>query len=111
MSVIGPGNIASLNLAGSLAGAQRTNAADGEQKADAADRRFQLDQRALSAKSLGDVAETDRSADRDADGRTPYQDAERTVRADDKGRDEPPRSLRAAADAFGERGSQLDLEA
>ena len=110
MSAIG-GNIGSLNIVGSLAGAQRNNAADGELKTAAAERQFQLDQKAMSAKSLGDVAQMDHSSDRDADGRMPYQAPERTPAAAEQDENKSRQSVRHAPDALGERGCRLDLEA
>lgn len=109
MSVLGSSSIGGLNLAGSLAGAQRNNAGDDEVKATAADRKFQQDQKAQSAQSLGDVAQTDRSADRDADGRLPYHPHARPDARDADNNEDGEQPV--SADAFGERGRRLDLQA
>ena len=104
MSTIGPGSIGSLNLAGSLAGAQTNRTDTKDAKARAAERTLQIDQEAMSSRDLDDVAETDRSADRDADGRRPYEASGRGPS------EEPPRSPRAV-DTEGELGASLDLDA
>ena len=75
MSSIGSGNIGALNLAGSLAGTQKSSGTQtNDNKAEAAAQKFQLDQKALSEKTQ-DVAEADLSPDRDADGRSDYHDS------------------------------------
>jgi hypothetical protein len=111
VSTVNTGNLSSINLAGSLAGALRNNSTEGESKAAAADRKFQLDQKAMSARSLGDIAEADRSADRDADGRQAYQRPDRPGAVEEQDSGETQRNAPPAPDAFGERGSRLDLEA
>ena len=111
MSAIGPGSIGALNIAGSFAGSQRSSETQTDRaKAESADQKFQIDQKAMSAHSLGDVAETDLSAERDPDGRMPYGElAEKR----DSAELEEERRLRSGGseDAFGERGGSLDLEA
>ena len=114
MSAIGPGNIGALNIAGSFAGAQRTEAEADRTKEAAAGRKFKIDQQAMSAHGSDDVAETDLSADRDADGH--YLPGERTDQqtADDRSADNAKQQadrIRRAADANGERGTTLDLNA
>jgi len=109
MSSIGPGNIGALNLVGSFAGAQRANADVDGAKAESADRKFQIDQRALSSDSLENVGEPELSSDRDADGRLLYAENESEERKDREEGDQAPR--RSHPDAYGESGRLLDLEA
>jgi len=106
MSILGPANLGMLNLAGSVAGAQRTSAAEADRTREAAaERSFQIDQKTMSARSLSDVGETDLSPERDADGRLPYGG----------GPSEPQPELldepRCSSDPSGERGRSLDLRA
>lgn len=110
MSTIGPGNIGALNLAGSFAGAQRSDAHTDRNKADSALQKFKVDQQAMAAHSADDVAEADLSHERDADGRLPYG---RTPRPDhlDEDSDERRNEWQRGADAFGDCGRSLDLEA
>ena len=109
MSAIGPGNIGALNLAGSAAGAQRAEADTNQNRADAAGRKFQIDQKKLSSQSLDDVAETELSSERDPDGRLPYErnHSEQSERDNSDAKEKSDR----APDAFGDRGNSLDLEA
>lgn len=109
MSAIGPGSIGALNLAGSVAGTQRAQTDSKEIKSDAAAAQFQIDQRSLSARGLDDVAESEMSPDRDADGRqlfggAPHQDSDEEPRPDSQ--QHGPRN----SDALGERGNSIDLE-
>ncbi len=110
MSAIGPGNIGSLNLAGSFAGAQRSDADTDRNKASSAEQKFQIDQRTMSSHSTGDVAEADFSSERDADGRLSYPE---TPRPDDESEDpdESQEQRRRALDVLDGRGTSLDLEA
>lgn len=109
MSVIGPGNIGALNIAGSFAGAQKTEAAEDRNKAESADRRGEADQLALTAQTLDDVGEADLTPERDPDGRLPYSASTSDSQLDE---DEPTKGEPVGApDAFGERGNVLDLEA
>ena len=108
MSAIGPGTVGSLNLAGSLAGAQQTRAHGDRTKAEGSQRTFQIDQQTLSAHGLDDVAEAELSRDRDADGRLPYERQEPGGSRDQSSRSSA--QPQPAPDAFGERGRTLDLE-
>ncbi len=113
MSSIGPSNPAALNLAGSFAGAQRTSAQQDEAQAQQAAQRFQVDQ---SDSNDQDVAEADMDADRDADGRQGYyvaaEDQQSQQSDPETGGDSAPGgSVKHAPDAFGERGTRLDLDA
>ena len=111
MSAIGPGSIGALNLAGSLAGSQRNGAEADRIKSDAAERKFQIDQREMSAHSLDDVSETGLSADRDADGRQLHGESPEQGQTTDEMPSRPAKTLRRGQDALGERGRLLDLEA
>jgi len=108
MSTIGPGSIGAMNLAGSFAGAQRSDAHTDRNKANAAEQKFAIDQRAMAAHSSDDVAEADLSHERDADGRQPYR---RTPDAQGDDSDERQEQPQHGPDAFEERGRSLDLEA
>lgn len=110
MSILGPGNIGALNLAGSIAGTQRNGAAADREKEVAADRNNQINQQAQAAHNHEDIAETDLNADRDADGRLLYAEAPGSGEAGETSEDAPKDPLRPT-DAFGERGNTLDLEA
>jgi hypothetical protein len=113
MSVIGPGSLGSFNLAGSVAGSQRNNSGEDRVKETSADRKFQADQRTMSASSLEDVAETDLLSERDPDGRLPYSSPDHEeqdsleLSTPDQSSNQPHRN----ADAFGERGIRLDVDA
>jgi len=111
MSSIGPSNPVATNLASSFAGAQRTNSQQDEAKTGQSAQKFQ----AAQAEALDkDVAEANMDADRDADGRLGYELNEHppTEEAgnDDDG-DSTSKSIPHAPDAFGERGTTLDLDA
>jgi hypothetical protein len=108
MSTIGPGSIGALNIAGSFAGAQRTESQADGAKAAAAQRKFQVDQNAMSAHALEDVGEADLTSERDPDGRLPYGAGRRSEQGDD---DDSQQTAPRPQDAFGERGATLDLEA
>ena len=107
MSSIGPGNIGALNLAGSFAGARRGEVNTDRDKASSAEQKFKLDQQAMS---LDDVAETELSSERDADGRLPYTQMTPPEAPSEEDQEQQSQPL-PAPDAFGERGASLDLEA
>ena len=113
MSVMGPGSLGSFNLAGSVAGSQRNNSSEDRLKETSADRKFQADQRTLSARSLEDVAETDLLSERDPDGRLPYSTLEHEEQdvSEPSLTDHSSRQSRRNSDALGERGISLDVEA
>ncbi|HID22971.1 MAG TPA: hypothetical protein EYP14_11305 [Planctomycetaceae bacterium] len=108
MSAIGPGTLGALNVAGSAAGAQHSQAHVDRTREESAQRTFQVDQQLLSSRDVDDVAETLLSRDRDADGRLPYEPPAEGSAEDEE--TTPPSSKRSP-DAFGERGRALDLEA
>jgi hypothetical protein len=117
MSVIGPGSLGAINLAGSVAGGVRTSGAETDRMQETgAQRTTESNVKALASRSLEDIGETDQSADRDADGRMPlgYSDAEETTEPLPLGDDNRPRDRHKharAIDADGVRGRRLDLEA
>lgn len=120
MSVLGPGNLGSLGIASSIAGAQNTNSGQvDELKKQSAERSAQIDRKAAAVKSLEDVDAAESSSDRDADGRMPFGAAlhdESSTQND--ATDDPENSAtekqqhpRRSADPSGERGHSLDLDA
>ena len=113
MSVIGPGSLGAFNLAGSVAGSQRNNSGEDRVKETSSDRKFQADQRTMSANSLEDVSETDLLSERDPDGRLPYSafEHEEQDSLELSTTDQSSRQSRRNSDAFGERGISLDVEA
>lgn len=113
MSVIGPGSLGAIHLAGSAAGSQRTQAGDDDVKASAADRKMQADRDRQAAASHEDVAEADLMSERDADGRLPWSYEEEDLQQDsasEEGGSGGSGRRRKTSDAFGERGTRLDLE-
>lgn len=114
MSIIGPGSLGAINLAGSVAGAQRNSADADRVQEGAAERKLNSDLQALAAKSLDDVGQADESHDRDADGRLPFGYGERAPSADedefDPAASSPLSSRPPARDADGIRGRLLDVE-
>ncbi|MEX0704022.1 MAG: hypothetical protein WD069_18120 [Planctomycetales bacterium] len=112
MSGIGSTGVGGLSIASSVAGTQRSGTDTERVQANAEAARFRSEREAQANRSLGDVTETENSPDRDADGRLLHDDdgtARRRRRLPDAGAltDDAPR----AADADGERGAALDLEA
>jgi flagellar hook-basal body complex protein FliE len=117
MSSIGAATAAGLNVVGSIVGSSRPDAATDHSKASAAQQKMQSDFDAKLGASLDDVADAQFSADRDADGRQMYErrapglhDAIETA-TDDAPESSTPISRNHAADAFGDRGNALDIDA
>ncbi len=108
MSSVGFGPAGIPPLVSSTAGAagQQRTANAGQQSADAAQRKFAMDQQALTAKAVGDVGAMDESGDRDADGRQPWMRQQAGSGPDGKPGNPTPK----APDPDGERGGMLDLE-
>jgi len=108
MSAIGSPGLGAINLAGSLAGVQKNEASSDRVKESNSARKFQVDQQSMSAESMGDVSDPGFSTDRDPDGRQSSVPSR-------SGQDEDPSpssaESRHAPDAFGERGTLLDLDA
>lgn len=113
MSAIGPASFNAINLAGSVAGSQQNNASEDRVKEAGADRKFQLDQKAMATSSTEDVAETDLETDRDADGRQLYDFDEHEASQEHESIEDnhPGRKRVRTPDAFEERGLSLDIEA
>lgn len=110
MSSIGATNIGAMNLAGSAAGTQRGGTDSDRVAQNAANQKAVGDRNAQSARALGDVSETDLSADRDADGRGPFGSMSRPE-AEPDGDDSAVPRRQQTPDASGERGNSLDLRA
>lgn len=115
MSSIGPGSLGAINLAGSLAGAQRNTGDADRLKQSAAQRNASVDLNEKAAQSIQGIGETDESADRDADGRSPYDfvdgDEHSASDSEDPSRTTTPPARLRAEDVDGNRGVHLDLEA
>jgi len=110
MSTIGSASATSLGLAGSIVGSSIPDAAANQSKAASAEQRARVDQNDIQSKSIDDVADPEFGSDRDADGRLLYRrpgQAADQGDADSTGDETPARP----ADAFGDRGKSLDIEA
>lgn len=107
MSSVGFGPAGIPPLVSSTAGAagQQRVAGANQQSTEAAQRKFAVDQNALTAKAVGDIGAMDESGDRDADGRQPWA-LQKRGKGGASGQQTPK-----APDPDGERGGQLDLEA
>jgi hypothetical protein len=108
MSAIGGGGMNIGPLVGSSAGVsgQRRVGETARQQAEAAERKFELDQQALTERAVGDIGASDEANDRDADGRQPW-----TIVRRRPSRGGASSSDSRATDADAECGSQLDLDA
>ncbi|MAG93102.1 MAG: hypothetical protein CMJ48_05070 [Planctomycetaceae bacterium] len=114
MSTIGPGSVGGFNLAGSIAGTGRTDAADAKAKTEATAQNSSSEIRERSEKTLQDVSDPELSADRDADGRMPFTMGSSEHDAQQPADEEPERGSRPARhahDANGELGGSLDIDA
>jgi len=114
MSILGAGGLPALGLASSVAaGQQRTASLVDRDKADQAVQKMQSDQVRLAERDLDDSIETDFShgqvADRDSDGRLPWQHSGDAARQEQPSEDESP--PRRAPDPQNEKGAALDVEA
>ncbi|MCH9656678.1 MAG: hypothetical protein K0U86_22700 [Planctomycetes bacterium] len=109
MSSINPGAV---NLSSSFAGAQRSDASADKQKAEAAQQNMSIDKKTMTEHQLQDVGDTDKSGDRDADGRMPFghdEAEEQGTESSDQTREEDPSAR--APDTTGKLGTHLDLDA
>ena len=108
MSSVGFGPAGIPPLVSSTAGAagQQRTASANQQSAEAAQRKFAMDQNALTAKAVGDIGAMDESGDRDADGRQPWMLQKRGQGHGGQAGHAPHK----APDPDGERGGVLDLE-
>jgi hypothetical protein len=127
MSTIGGTTAAAFNLAGSIVGSSRPEAVADQNRASSAIQRTQNDIDAALGESLDDVADAEFSTERDADGRqlyqrrTPPEESAAEAPADGTGTDAtvtdatvtrgPLATPIHAADAFGDRGNALDIDA
>jgi hypothetical protein len=109
MSTIGAGGLPSIPLASANAGVagQQKVGSGNQQAGEAAERKFHLDQQALTEKAVGDIGASDETGDRDGDGREPWRFIGRKGVGGNSGGSSGPK----AKDADGERGGQLDLDA
>jgi hypothetical protein len=112
MSTIGSPSAAGLGLASSIVGSSRPEAATDRSKAASAEQKARVDQKDLLAKTLDDVADPEFGSDRDADGRLLYRRSGQPARSG-KGDDASSQAPAAPrpADAFGDSGNALDIEA
>lgn len=109
MSTIGSPNAAGLGLASSIVGSSRPEAVTDRTSAAAAEQKAIVDQNDVDA---NDVADAEFGSDRDADGRLLYRrpagpHGAPALEVPANGEATPPRP----ADAFGDRGKTLDIEA
>ncbi|HET6328962.1 MAG TPA: hypothetical protein VFG04_30035 [Planctomycetaceae bacterium] len=117
MSTIGGLTAAGMNLAGSIVGSSHPEAVADQGDAASADHRAQIDRDATLAQPPEDVADAEFSSDRDADGRQmylrrPLEPLDSTETAADGSDVVPiPRGRSHAADASGDRGNALDIDA
>ena len=117
MSTIGGITAGGLNLAGSVVGSSSPEAVSEQADAASADHRAQTDRDAALNQAPEDVADAQFSSDRDADGRQLYRRAplEQPVSlekdADAADETATPIVRSHAADAFGDRGNALDIDA
>jgi hypothetical protein len=115
MSILGPGSLPALGLASAAAAAnqQRVPELADRDKADQAQQKLQADEVRLANRDLDDSIETDFShgqvADRDSDGRLPWQHPDGGAGGEDASAEEhqPPR----AHDPQDECGQSLDVDA
>jgi hypothetical protein len=111
MSTIGSATVAGINMAGSVVGSSRSETSD-RNKAASAEQKSQVDLQNFS-ESLSDVGNAEFGAERDADGRQLYRRSGRPTAGHATGStaNQPALTTPPVADAFGESGTTLDLEA
>jgi hypothetical protein len=108
MSTIGGTTVAGLNLAGSIVGSSRPEAVSEPKQASIANQTAPIDQ---------DVADAEFSTERDADGRRMYerpssdQASAEAIATDSAVVPAGPVSRHHSTDAFGDRGTTLDIDA
>jgi hypothetical protein len=110
MGSINPGNLGPVNLASSVAGAQKNQQTDKAKEA-ASEKTFKQDLKTIAAQASGDVADPNFEKDRDADGRLPFKDEQHPEENVLEDADTKPEKADKAPDALDERGNKLDLEA
>jgi len=113
MSTIGSTSAAGMNFAASVVGSSGPEISADRNKAAGADQKTQADMQTFLAKMLGDVADTELASERDADGRMLYRRPESPPDAasDPATMSDSAVPARSAADAYGDRGTALDIEA
>lgn len=104
MSHLGVNGIGNVNLAGSFAGAQRTDANSDRDKAEAAVQKRQSDKK--SAADSVDIAHSEHTADRDADGWFMYEQ-----KGEPNETQEDAAAVESSSDPPIEPSNQLDLRA
>ncbi len=114
MSILGAGGLPSLGLAGATAATQQRSASLADRdKADQDIQKLQSDQVRLNQRDLGDSIETDFShgqvADRDSDGRLPWQNSGGLPHQEQPADEQSP--SQRVADSQDEKGATLDVEA
>jgi hypothetical protein len=114
MSILGAGGLPALGLASSAAASQQRSASLVDRdKADQAIQKLQSDEVRLNERDLDDSIETDFShgqvADRDSDGRLPWQHSGESTPQEQPPEDESP--PRRGHDPQDEKGAALDVEA
>lgn len=111
MSSINPGAV---NLNSSFAGAQRSDAAADQQKADSSQRNSEITQKEITDHQLHDVGDADKSGDRDADGRMPLgydEEGEQGHSSSEDQQNSEEEHPKRTPDADGTLGTHLDLDA
>jgi hypothetical protein len=112
MSTIPSSISPAVHLAGSVSGTQRRDSQADRTAEAAAQQRLPADRHELAARSLGDIGQTDQSADRDADGGREHEpDVPPDPAADEQPQPPGTPAVQRAADAAGERGRLLDCDA
>jgi hypothetical protein len=112
MSSIGSTSIANLGFAGSIVGSSQPEAAADQSKAASAEQKARTDQKDLAAQALDGILDPEFSTDRDADGRLLYRRPQQPAPNEDEGKSSNPQETAPRpADALGESGKSLDLEA
>ena len=114
MSILGPGSLPTLGLAGSAAASQqRTVGLSDRDKADQATQKLKADEVRLADRDLDDSIETEFShgqvSDRDPDGRLPWQHSSGNAVADEIDGDE--KAAPRVPDPNDDRGHSLDVDA
>lgn len=103
MNLLSPG---SYPLVSSVSGLSARATDPDRANAESAASTLSSDQRNLTDQSLSGVSESEESGDRDADGRLPWQ-----PEAHQDGEEAEADAIPRTPDAFGERGTVLDLDA
>jgi len=108
MSTIGSASSIGMGLAGSIVGSSLPEAATDRSKAASAEQKALVDLKDV-AKSVEDLADPEFGSDRDADGRLLYRRPGQP--AGDANHESALTPTQRPADAFGDRGKALDIEA